>query len=191
MRASQRIQECSQQIPGLKVQGEPVGPALALVADTSVPRDQQVDPHHLADEMARLGFKIQHQPGHIQSDGVKIPHSAHLTITPVTEATLPEFCAALEAGAAAVRGQARPKVELQLRLLRLLGYGRRNRVPTPEMAWRILRFAGAGGESLPGNMAPLMALVERLPGPVAEVLLSELLARVSEPGTATSQVVGA
>ena len=191
VRASQRIQECFQQIPGLKVQGEPVGPALALVADTSVPRDQQVDPHHLADEMARLGFKIQHQPGHIQSDGVKIPHSAHLTITPVTEATLPEFCAALEAGAAAVRGQARPKVELQLRLLRLLGYGTRNRVPTPEMAWRILRFAGAGGESLPGNMAPLMALVERLPEPVAEVLLSELLARVSEPGTATSQVAGA
>jgi hypothetical protein len=42
-----------------------------------------------------------------------------------------------------------------------------------------VRVDANGG--LPGRLAPLMALAEQLPTPVAEALLIELLARVSEP----------
>lgn len=181
LRSARTITNCVEAIPGLRVQGTPVGPAIALVADESLSVSNQVDPHHLADELATLGFKIQHQPGIVTPGGIRIPHSAHLTITPVTEATLAQFCAALISAANAVRGRPRPNVKLQVRALRLLGLGRGKKPLSPENAWRILRLAGAGGKNLPGKMAPLLALVEQLPGSLSEVLLSELLARVSEP----------
>ena len=38
-----------------------------------------------------------------------------------------------------------------------------------------------GGGALPDRMAPVLALVEALPGPLTERLLVELLARVVEP----------
>lgn len=171
-------------IVGLAVMGAPVGPAIALVADPSVPEAERVDPHHLADAMAEEGFRIQHQPGFVQADGVRIPHSAHLTITPVLDAVVPEFAAALRRAADRVRGRAPANPAAALAAMRLLGYGPGGRVPGPAAAWRILRLAGAGGGSgsaVPSRLAPLMALVERLPAPVAEALLSELIARVSEP----------
>ncbi|WP_017791973.1 pyridoxal phosphate-dependent decarboxylase family protein [Leucobacter salsicius] len=171
-------------IPGLAIWGSPTGPAVALVADESVPPSEQVDPHHLADEMARLGYRLQHQPGFTQANGVRLPHSVHLTITPVTEGTLAGLITAMRTAADAVRGKPAANPWLELGALKLLGYGSaavRSRVPGPRVAWLILRVAGAGGSSLPGNMAPLMALVELLPAPVAEALLTELIARVSEP----------
>ncbi|NLB47113.1 MAG: aspartate aminotransferase family protein, partial [Microbacteriaceae bacterium] len=188
--AARGIMDEVRSIPGLAVQGSPIGPSIALIADESLPRDEQVDPHHLADEVAKLGFKIQHQPGLTQANGVRLPHSAHLTITPVTERALPELRAALRAAAGAVRGKRPATAALELAALRALGYSE-DRVPSPAAAWRILRLAGAaptpvhrmrpGTSALPGKMATLMALVERLPAPVAEALLTELLARVSEP----------
>ncbi|MHA3683658.1 pyridoxal phosphate-dependent decarboxylase family protein [Leucobacter sp. HY1908] len=173
-------------VPGLSVWGTPTGPAVAFVADASLPAHEQVDPHHLADEMARLGYRLQHQPGFTQANGVRLPHSVHLTVTPVTEHTLADLIAAVRTAADAVRGKPRPNPALALAALRLLGYGRparagTQRVPGPAAAWAILRAAGAGGTKLPRKMAPLMALVEELPAPVAEALLTELLARVSEP----------
>ncbi len=175
-------------VPGLQVWGRPHGPAIALIADPTAPTSERVDPHLLADEMARRGIKIQHQPGVDQANGVRLPHSAHLTITPVTERLLPELSASLRVSADAVRGKPRPSVGAAIGALRLLGYGE-DRVPGPGAAWTILRIAGAapkpagaaGGASLPPRMAPLMALVEALPASVGEALLTELLARVSEP----------
>ena len=73
--------------------------------------------------------------------------------------------------------------------MRALGYSE-ERAPSPAAAWRILRLVGAApklpkhpgeGGALPQKMAPLMALAEQLPAPVAQALLTELLARVSEP----------
>ena len=40
---------------------------------------------------------------------------------------------------------------------------------------------GIGGAALPEKMAPLLALIEALPAPLAERLLIELLARLVEP----------
>lgn len=211
VRSAQETVRTVAQVRGLTVWGTAIGPAIALIADSSVPAAEQVDPHHLADELGRRGIKIQHQPGVTQTNGVRLPHSAHLTITPVTERLMPEFVRELRAAADAVRGKPRASVGAALTALRLLGYGE-HRAPGPTAAWRILRLAGAAPRpagnrmgnrtgnstgktmkgrpgsnenisegSLPVKLAPLMVLIEELPGPVAEALLIEVLARISEP----------
>ncbi len=188
VRSVEQISTAVAAVTGLAVWGSPTGPALALIADESLPAHERVDPHHLADEMVRHGFRMQHQPGSTQPDGTHLPHSVHLTITPVTEQALPEFLSALRSAADAVRGKPRAEARFEIAALTALGFaprstGGRFRVPSPSMAWLILRVAGVnpGADSLPGRLAPLMTLVERLPAPVAEALLTELLARVSEP----------
>ena len=51
-----------------------------------------------------------------------------------------------------------------------------------DTAWMLLQGFGIGGSAeLPDAQAPLMALIEALPAPVAERLLVELLARLVEP----------
>jgi hypothetical protein len=168
-------------IPGLAVLGDPVGPAIAVVADSSAPAAQRVDPHRLADALVGYGWKIQHQPGLVQADGVRIPHSAHLTLTPVLEQGVDEFTAALIAASDFVRGRPKADAGMLLAGMRVLGYGDGGRVPGPAAAWRLLRLAGAGKVSADQPMAVLMALIERLPHEVSEALLTELLARTSEP----------
>ena len=53
-----------------------------------------------------------------------------------------------------------------------------------ETAWALLQGfgIGTGGGALPDRLAPLLALIEVLPPPLAERLLTELLARLVEPG---------
>ncbi|WP_333909429.1 pyridoxal phosphate-dependent decarboxylase family protein [Microbacterium sp. nov. GSS16] len=168
-------------IPGLRVIGDPVGPAIALGSDDSVPVAERVDPHRLADAMVGHGWKIQPQPGLVQQDGVRIAHSAHLTLTPVLESQVEEFARALAEAADEVRGRPAADPKMMLAALRMLGYGEGGRVPGPAAAWRLLRLAGAGSVSADQPMAMLMALIERLPRSVAEAVLTELLARMSEP----------
>ncbi|MFJ4044502.1 pyridoxal phosphate-dependent decarboxylase family protein [Microbacterium sp. NPDC089987] len=168
-------------IPGLRVIGDPIGPAIALGADAGVPASERVDPHRLADALVAHGWKIQPQPGLVQKDGVRIAHSAHLTLTPVLEPQVGEFTRALAEAADEVRGRPAANPRMLLAALRLLGYGEGGRVPGPAAAWRLLRLAGAGSVSADQPMAMLMALIERAPRPVAEALLTELLARMSEP----------
>ncbi|MFB7251443.1 pyridoxal phosphate-dependent decarboxylase family protein [Microbacterium sp. NPDC056234] len=167
-------------IPGLVVMGDPVGPAITLVADVDASREQRVDPHRLADELARHGWRIQHQPGFVQSDGTRLPRSAHLTLTPVLERRVKDFRRELTRAADAVRGRPPADARVLAGAVRLLGYGV-DRVPDPSASWRLLRLAGAGQVKQNQPMATLMALIEKLPAPVAEALLSELLARMSEP----------
>lgn len=168
-------------IHGLAVMGDPVGPAIAVVADQSVPVHEQIDPHRLADALMSHGWKIQHQPGMTQDDGVRIPHSAHLTITPVLEQQLQEFTDALRAASDSVRGRPRADARMLMAGMRALGYAEGGRVPGPKAAWRLLKIAGARKVSRDQPMAMLMALIEQLPPAVAEALLTELLARMSEP----------
>ena len=188
VRSAERIVREAALIRGLSVWGAPSGPSIALITDERVPEAERVDPHLLADELATLGFRIQHQPGLAQPGGVRLPHSAHLTVTPVTERSLSELITALAEAADRVRGRAPAQARVELLALQALGYAPKRtggsfRVPSPDAAWRILKLSGAGGaqSSLPGKLAPLMALAERLPAPVAEALLVELLARTSEP----------
>lgn len=172
-------------IEGLRVVGTPIGPLLAVAADETVAADRRVDPHHWADAARGLGWVLQLQPALTQQGGVALPATTHLTITPVTERTLPELLPALRAAADAVRGEPHADAAPLLAALPLADVGARGL--DSDTAWSLLRGFGIGtGDSagegpLPTSMAPLLALIEALPAPIAERLLIELLARLVEP----------
>lgn len=186
-RSASRIITSVEQIDGLAIWGNPIGPSLALITDPSVPQGRGVDPHRLADALARDGFHLQYQPGLEQSNGVKLPHSAHLTVSPAIDQGIDEFLPALSRAADKVRGKQKASAAWTLAGIRALGYGSGDRVPSPEVAWRMLRIAGVGGNEhgnkpwVPQEMASLMTVLESLPSQVTEALLIELLARLTEP----------
>jgi hypothetical protein len=83
---------------------------------------------------------------------------------------------ALVAAADAVRGEPHVDAGPLLAALPALDGGLDS-----ETAWAILQGFGIGGEGgLPQQLAPLLAVVETLPPPLAERLLTELLARLVE-----------
>ena len=171
-RSTEGIVAALSSIEGLRIVGDPVGPLLAVAADPRAGVDGQVDPHHWADAVRGLGFVLQLQPA-----SGDIPPTTHLTITPVTERVLPELLPALREAADAVRGV--PHVdasELLGALPPLEG------LPDSDTAAAILQGFGIGaGGALPDALAPLLAIIEATPPPLAERLLTELLARLVEP----------
>jgi glutamate/tyrosine decarboxylase-like PLP-dependent enzyme len=176
-RSTEALRVAIDGIDGLRIVGEPAGPLLAVAADDAVPPDRRVDPHHWADAVRASGWVLQQQPGLTQDDGVRVPPTTHLTITPVTERGLPELLPELVAGADAVRGEPAfdpapllgglPPLDADL---------------DSATAAAILGGLGlGGGTGLPDRQAPLLALIEAVPAPVAERLLIELLGRLVEP----------
>ncbi|MET0933243.1 MAG: aminotransferase class V-fold PLP-dependent enzyme [Mycetocola sp.] len=176
-------------IEGLRVVGSPAGPLFAVASDDAVPEHRRVDPHHWADAVREHGWRLQLQPGMVQSDDVRLPHTTHLTITPVTESVLPELLSALSAAADEVRGMpAATAADLGAVLPAGVGAvlaGLADRTEPLDSAGASALLAGLGvgtGESaLPQRMAPLLALLESLPAPVTEGLLIELLAGLVDP----------
>lgn len=189
-RSTEALQAAVDGIEGLRVVGAPVGPLFAVASDESVPAERRVDPHHWADQVRTHGFLLQLQPGFAQSDGTRLPTTTHLTITPVTESVLPELAAALVAAADEVRGVPRvsaPDVLAALPTEALAGLSAPDAAPLDaETAWALLGSIGLapgpGSAALPDRLAPFLALVEALPPPLTERLLTELLARLVEPG---------
>lgn len=174
-------------IDGLRVVGAPTGPLLAVASDDTVAAARRVDPHHWADAARDLGWVLQLQPALVQTGGDALPPTTHLTITPVTERMLPELLPALATAADAVRGQ--PHVDPRP-LLAGIPQQALSTLETldSDTAWALLQGFGIGaGGALPDRMAPLLALIEGLPAPVAERLLTELLARLVEPPDADPQ----
>ena len=175
-------------IEGLRVVGDPVGPLFAVASDESVPEDRRVDPHHWADQVRAHGFLLQLQPGFTQSDGTHLPSTTHLTITPVTEAVLPELSAALVRAADEMRGVPAVSAAQVLESLPAEAVAALSApdAALPDSATAFALLAGIGlvsaeSSALPDRMAPFLALVEALPAPLAERLLTELLARLIEP----------
>lgn len=165
-------------IEGLRVVGDPVGPLFAVATDESVPADRRVDPHHWADAVRGHGFVLQLQPALRQEGGGALPATTHLTVTPVTESVLEGLTAALVAGADAVRGTPHIDGAALLAGLQPLDPSALD----SETAWALLQGIGiGGGAELPDAQAPLIALIEALPAPIAERLLVELLGRLVEP----------
>ena len=160
-------------IEGLRVVGSPTGPLLAVATDEDAGQDRRVDPHHWADAARSAGWMLQQQPGLTQAGGIRLPHTTHLTITPVTDADA--LVPALVAAADAVRGI--PPVDAAQLLP-----GELPATLDSDSAGALLAGIGlGGGGALPAQMAPFLALVEALPHPVVERLLVELLARTIEP----------
>lgn len=181
-KATGTIASAVSHIRGLRVMGHPTGPVLALTADESVPAHERVDAHHLADRMAQAGFLLQHQPGFTQADGVRIPHSVHLTITPVTADHVDALVRSLTEAANEVRGGPRANPRLEIAALRLLGLMRQDATLSARGASLLLRIMGMGGSggSLPERMAPLMRLIEELPVGVSEPVLTEVVASLTD-----------
>ncbi|WP_308799306.1 pyridoxal phosphate-dependent decarboxylase family protein [Agromyces silvae] len=183
-------------IEGLRVVGDPVGPLLAVASDERMPPGRRVDPHHWADAATAAGWRLQLQPGLRQADGDPLPRTAHLTVTPVTDAVLDELVPALVRAADEVRGI--PPVDGAAVLAALTtgdggpaGGALSGDVGelSADTAAGLLRVfglldgdAGSAGGALPARLAPVLALMETLPPEIAERLLVELLARVVEPG---------
>jgi glutamate/tyrosine decarboxylase-like PLP-dependent enzyme len=166
-------------IEGLRVVGTPVGPLLAVTTDESVEPQSRVDPHHWADRAKALGWLLQLQPGFTQSDGTRLPSTTHLTITPVTEGVLAELSAALVSAADDVRGI--PAITAADVLGALPDLGGAPALDS-DTAFGVLAAMGlTSGGGLPAQMAPVLALIEALPAPLTERLLTELLARLIEP----------
>jgi glutamate/tyrosine decarboxylase-like PLP-dependent enzyme len=188
-RSTERMIATIASITGLAVVGHPVGPLIAVAADPGVAADERVDPHLWADQARSHGWVLQLQPGLQQPDGTRLPHTTHLTITPVTESHLDELCSALVRSADEVRG--RPSTSIGELVGRLdpasaatLG-GSEAALPDSARSFELLQGIGLVGDPsdarLPERMAPFLALVEALPHPLVELLLTELLARVVEP----------
>ncbi|HYI33766.1 MAG TPA: aminotransferase class V-fold PLP-dependent enzyme [Glaciibacter sp.] len=186
-------------VEGLRVVGTPTGLLFAVAADETVPRDRRVDPHQWADRVRQHGWLLQQQPGLMQSNGLRLPHTTHLTITPVTESVLGALTDALLRSADEVRGVPSVDAELVLQLLPPLADD--SGPLTSAEAFEVLGRLGidstgssssvavtagdaasaAAAAVLPRQMAPLLALIEALPAPFAERLLIELMARMVEP----------
>lgn len=191
-RATSALRDAIDRIEGLRVVGSPIGPLLAVAADGAVEADRRVDPHHWADAARAAGWQLQLQPGLVQADGTRLPHTTHLTVTPVTESVAAELTAALASAADAVRGIPRVDGAALVADLasRLPGGAEALAAASVDLdsdaaaallsAFGLLGGDGAGG-ALPDRLAPVLALVEALPGPLTERLLVELLARVVEP----------
>ncbi|CAN5178786.1 aminotransferase class V-fold PLP-dependent enzyme [soil metagenome] len=178
LRSTRALRVAIDEIEGLHVVGDAVGPLIAVAADPAASAESQVDPHHWADAVRGAGFVLQLQPAVQQPDGTMLPSTTHLTITPVTERVLPELLPTLVAAADAVRGIPHVDAGPLLGALPPL-----TDVPDSATAWALLQGIGLGGGdgSLPAQQAPLLAMIEALPAPIAERLLTELLARLIEP----------
>ena len=186
-RATRGLQDIVGDIEGLRVLGDPTGPLLAVTTDDAVPPERRVDPHHWADRVRRRGWVLQLQPGLVQPDGTRLPHTTHLTITPVTEARIDELEAALRGAADEARGVPPVDGDAVLAALPgdlLAGLAAGDLELDSATAAHILGSIGLAGGATPGlpdDQAPLLALVSALPRPVTERLLTELLARAVEP----------
>lgn len=188
-RSTTALLETVADVAGLRVVGFPTGPLFAVALDDGVPVSSRVDPHHWADRLKNYGFTAQLQPSFTQSDGSVLPRTTHLTVTPVTEAHLAELQLAMVEAANDVRGM--PGVDPQELLgpadgpmaALLAGVGRLPKnSATARAVLAAMGLGGAGdGGGLPEAMAPVLALVEALPGDTTEWLLTELLAGLVEP----------
>jgi sphinganine-1-phosphate aldolase len=170
-------------IEGLRVVGAPAGPLLAVATDESVAPGRRVDPHHWADQVREHGWLLQ-----LQAGLGPLPHTAHLTVTPVTEAVLDELAQALVLAADEVRGVPAVSGADVLATLPAEALAQlQDAAPlSSDAAYRLLTSVGlitpgAVVAELPERMAPFLALVEALPSPITERLLIELLARLVEP----------
>ncbi|MFC7491042.1 MULTISPECIES: pyridoxal phosphate-dependent decarboxylase family protein [unclassified Knoellia] len=163
--ATTAVVEAVEAIEGLRVLGERQGPLVAVATDEAVDVGRRVDPLLWTAAVARRGFVLQGQPAMSQADGSRVPHTAHLTITPVTERLLAELLPALVEASDEVRGQALPSPET------LLGNG----IPDPVA---LADGARAGGDL---DLTTVLSLIEALPRADSAVLLSAFLQRFTAP----------
>ncbi|KGN40341.1 pyridoxal phosphate-dependent decarboxylase family protein [Knoellia aerolata] len=165
VRATSAVVAAVEGVDGLRVVGDRVGPLVAVATDATVPAERRVDPLLWTAAVAERGFVLQGQPSVVQSDGSVVPHTAHLTITPVTEGLVEQLAAALEGGAAAVRGAVLPGPEALSE----------NGMPDPVA---LADAARSGGDL---DLTSVLSLIEALPRDQSARLLTAFLQRFTAP----------
>ncbi|MER5629929.1 pyridoxal phosphate-dependent decarboxylase family protein [Streptomyces nitrosporeus] len=170
--ASARLLAGLRATEGIRVLGDP---AAGLVAFTVLSPGDGRDPDlslllHLADEMRELGWYLQPQ---LSFDG--LPPNLHLTLTPATVGRVDALLADLSTALAKARALEPVTVDPALAGL---AAGLDPQRLGPEEVAAFLAFAGLGegaGTGLPARMAPVLVLLDALPGPLKERLLAEFI----------------
>ncbi|MGW2837910.1 pyridoxal phosphate-dependent decarboxylase family protein [Streptomyces sp. NPDC001493] len=193
--ASDRLLAGLRALPGLRVLGEP---AAGLVAFTVLGPEAGADGKsgadgdggedgadrapgegapdlslllHLADEMRELGWYLQPQ---LSFDG--LPPNLHLTLTPATVGQVDALLADLAKALVSARALEPVAVDPALAAL---AAGLDADTLGPEEVAGVLAFAGLDGDAgLPGRMAPVLVLLDALPGRLKERLLAEFIGAV-------------
>ncbi|WP_327302260.1 aminotransferase class V-fold PLP-dependent enzyme [Streptomyces sp. NBC_01298] len=183
--ASDRLLAGLRGIEGLRVLGEPTAGLVAFT--TGAPRGDAAGAQgsgaeheeapdlslllHLADEMRERGWYLQPQ---LSFDG--LPPNLHLTLTPATVGQVDALVTDLAAALAASR--ALPPVTVDPGLVELAA-GLDPETLGPDEIAGVLAFAGLGGDGkLPARTAPVLMLLDALPGPLKERLLAEFVGSV-------------
>ncbi|MGW1725856.1 pyridoxal phosphate-dependent decarboxylase family protein [Streptomyces sp. NPDC002306] len=165
--AADRLVPGLRALPGVRVLGEPAGSLVAFtVTDTDGAPDLSLV-LHVADEMRERGWYLQPQ---LSYDA--LPPNLHLTLTPATGDRVDALLADLGQALSAARDAGPLTVDPELvRLAAALDPD----TLTPEEVSGVLAFAGLIGEGLPTRMAPVLVLLDALPGPLKERLLTEFV----------------
>jgi len=142
--ATLRIVAAIDQIPGIGVVARPDTTLIAIAAGP----DRSVDPFRLADAMRARGWSLQPQPS-----CADLPRTLHLTVQPVSLATVGQFTADLAAAADEVRDM--PWIDASQDL---------------EGAFANLPDL-TSGNGLPDEMAGVHALIDALPPEVRDPAL--------------------
>lgn len=180
--ASDRLLAGLRSLDGVRVLGDPAAGLVAFTVageDAGAPTGAGEDPGapdlslllHLADEMRELGWYLQPQ---LSFDG--LPPNLHLTLTPATVGQVDALLGDLAAALAKARALEPVTVDPALAAF---AAGLDPRTLGPDEVAAVLAFAGLGeGAGLPGRMAPVLVLLDALPGPLKERLLSEFIGSV-------------
>ncbi|CAO0828970.1 Aspartate aminotransferase family protein OS=Streptomyces microflavus OX=1919 GN=HUT09_10850 PE=3 SV=1 [Streptomyces microflavus] len=179
--ASDHLLEGLRTTPDIHILGEPEAGLVAFTVLTSATPDRPSGTPdlslllHLADEMRVRGWYLQPQ---LSFDG--LPPNLHLTLTPATvdrvEALLTDLPEALTTARTLPPATADPA-------LTDLAATLDPDTLTPDDVAGILAFAGLGeGGGLPERMAPVLFLLDALPGRLKERLLTEFVGSVFRLG---------
>lgn len=147
--ATRRIAAAVEEIPGLRIVGEPDSTLLALAGEGNEP----VDPFRLADAMRARGWTLQPQP----SLG-DLPRTLHLTVQPVSLESVDAFIHDLAQAVEDVRPL--PWIDVSADL---------------ETAFANLPDLTSGGP-LPAEMAGVHALIDALPPEIRDPALTAIFA---------------
>ncbi|MFC9944391.1 pyridoxal phosphate-dependent decarboxylase family protein [Streptomyces pratensis] len=168
--ASDRLLAGLRSFDGVRVLGDPAAGLVAFTVEGEGGPDLSLL-LHLADEMRELGWYLQPQ---LSFDG--LPPNLHLTLTPATVGQVDALLDDL--GTALGKARALEPVTVDPGLAGLAA-GLDPQTLGPDEVAAVLAFAGlGGGGGLPGRTAPVLVLLDALPGPLKERLLSEFIGSV-------------
>ncbi|MCP4803927.1 MAG: aspartate aminotransferase family protein [Proteobacteria bacterium] len=150
------------EIPGLRVMGDPLMPLIAVVSD-------EVDIFHVVDEMKVRGWYIQPQMGLRRPDGTRYRENFHLSLNATSAKQVPGMLVALRESVEAAR--AYPKIDMAAQLQTMLAGFDLEKL-SDDAFGDLMGMAGVQGTNLPERMAAINGLLDALPPQIADKVLT-------------------